>query len=168
MTLPKPITRKPAMQPVLSIPEIPLPDQSLADQNIVQAMINCGRWVVRCPDDPRGLHVAEVTEDQATFICPGCYPDTRALAFVQGEDGLFRPTPDIATRQVAIDQATADGCVYAIQFPDNAADIWDALRQRPTANMNWLPDETLDFLLQENTDHGVGDIQPDVSVSGGK
>jgi hypothetical protein len=54
-----------------------------------------------------------------------------------------------------------------VVFPDNMADIMDAVRQRPVEAMNWLPSENLDFLQQENAEHNIGATQPDTTVSGG-
>jgi hypothetical protein len=165
-----PGTRMPPQQinPNGGIPDVPAADQDLAAQGVVQAMLNGGRWVVLCPDDPQGQHAGQVDPDTDTvFICPACYPDIRAKAFQQGDDGLFRPVDDPVKQQAASDQASADGHVYTIQWPDNIADILTAVQMRPTANMNWLPTETLDDLNQDNADHGIGAMQPQVTVSGG-
>ena len=150
------------------IPGMPLPDPDLTRQGIVEAMYNGGRWIVRCPDDPQGRHFVEVKKDQQDFICTGCYPDLRAAAFKRRDDDLFIPVPDDALRQAATDQAIADGRQYIILFPDNVTEIEDVLLQRPTEAMNWLPGETMDFLLEENAEHGVSANLPDVTVSGGE
>ena len=151
----------------IGIPDIPAADQDLASQGSVQAILNSGRWIVMCPDDPNGMHAAVVDPANPIFICPGCYPDLRATAFQQGDDGLFRPVPDQPKRDAAQAQAAADGHSYMVVFPDNMADIMDAVRQRPVEAMNWLPSESLDFLQQENAEHNIGATQPDTTVSGG-
>jgi hypothetical protein len=152
---------------------IPAASQSLANQGTVQAILNCGRWIVMCPDDPEGLHAGEVDPDNDTiFICAGCYPDMNAkafLPFVQDGKTLYRPVDDLVLQQAAADQAAADGNVYTIQFPTDPAvsDIMAAVQMRPTANMNWVPGETLDDLNQENIDNGIGVQQAQQTVSGG-
>jgi hypothetical protein len=129
-------------------------------------MLNAGRWIVMCPDDPSGTHAMQVNPDSdTTVICAGCYPDIRATAMQQGDDGLFRPVPDVAKQQAAQDQAAADGHVYTINYPDNMQDILAAVQYRPTQNMNWLPGESLDFMKAENAFHGVtGPTLPQISV----
>jgi hypothetical protein len=167
-----PGTRKPPQQidPGAGIQDIPAADQNLANQGIVQAFLNCGRWIIMCPDDPQGLHAGQVDPDTDTiFICAGCYPDIIAKAFTPGDDGFFRPVDDPVKQQAAADQAAADGNAYTIQFPDDPAvsDIMAAVQYRPTANMNWVPGETLDDLNQENLDHNISAQQPQTTVSGG-
>ena len=147
-----------------SIPGIPLPKQDKAKTGYVEAIVNAGRWVVRCPDDPEGKHFGLVDFGQQHFICPGCYPDTMATAFQKREDDLFIPVPDAGKRIAAKDNAEKDSQRYTIIFPANAAAIMDTLRQRPAQAMNWHPEETVEYLEAENIAHGVSITLPDITI----
>jgi hypothetical protein len=149
------------------LPGIPLPDQDQVAQGFVTAFLNAGRWVVRCPDDPDGLHSVEVHPGDATFVCAACYPGMRKSVFKMRADGYFDSVPDAFAQAEAFSQATADGHTYVILFPDNADEILAVVRQRPTANMNWLPGEDIDFLMAENVANGVSANQPNVTVVNG-
>jgi len=127
-------------------------------------MINAGRWIVRCPDDPKGSHFAEVEFGQDKFICPGCYPDMLSVKHKKRDDDFYDIVQDVDKRVKAKDDAKKDGREYVIIFPDNASEIMDALRQRPAVAMNWLPGETTEFLQEENAAHAVSDTKPDVSI----
>ena len=147
---------------------LPYADQDLANNGAVTAILNHGRWIVICPDDPMGLHAGVVNPDApALFVCAACYPDIRAKAFQKGADDLFRPVDDAPKQQAALDRAKIEGHCYTIVFPDNLREIMDAVRYRPTANMNWQPGETLEFLQAENAAHSVGPTLPQVSNAGG-
>jgi hypothetical protein len=147
-----------------SRPGIPLPLQDLAYDGKVEAMINAGRWIVRCPDDPKGIHCAEVEFGQVSFTCPGCYPDMLSVKHKKRDDDFYDIVQDVDKRVKAKDDAKKDGREYVIIFPDNASEIMDALRQRPAVAMNWLPGETTEFLQEENAAHAVSDTKPDVSI----
>jgi len=151
-----------------SIKGIPLPSQDLAFEGKVEAMINAGRWIVRCPDDPKGAHFMEVYYGQTSFVCAGCYPDLLSLTFKKRDDDHYDPVQDVGKRIKAKDDAKKDGREYEIIFPGNAEEIFGTLRQRPAQAMNWLPGETVEFLQDENVAHGVRDNQPDVSVIEGQ
>lgn len=48
------------------------------------------------------------------------------------------------------------GLVCPCAWPENAADIWALLRQRPREETrNWMPGEELQNLLAENIAHGI-------------
>jgi hypothetical protein len=148
---------------------IPFVDQDLANNGAVTAILNHGRWIVMCPDDPMGMHAMVVDPNKSIlFVCASCYPDVRAKAFQKGEDELFRAVDDKPKQQAARDQAALEGRAYKIIFPDNVDEIIDAVRYRPTINMNWIPGETLEFLRAENIAHNVGPTLPQVSKVGGK
>jgi hypothetical protein len=147
---------------------IPLPDPDLTRQGIVEAMLNSGRWVVRCPDDPKGRHFGKVELGDTDFVCPICYPDMLATALKPLRDDLLMIVPDTIARQAAHDAADADGKVYSILFPEDPQTILDKVEQRPTEAMNWLPGETMDFLDAENIEHGIVPPAPQVTVSGGE
>ena len=146
------------------IPGVPLQSQDLASAGQVEAMVNAGRWIVRCPDDPKGSHFAEVEFGQDKFICPGCYPDLIAITFEKRPDEFYNPVQDTEKRKKSKADAEDDQRCYDIIFPELAADIIDALRQRPAVAMNWLPGETVEALIEENAAHAVSDTKPGVSI----
>jgi hypothetical protein len=134
----------------------------------VNAVLNHGRWIAYCPDDPMHMHAGQVNpDDPKDFVCKACFPDMMAKAFQKGADDLFRPVEDTMKVQAARDNAAAQGRSYTVIFPDNLRAIMDAVRYRPTENMNWMPGETLEFLQKENDEHGVGPQLAQVSVVGG-
>lgn len=115
-----------------------------------KAFMNFGRWAFRCP---RCLTALEAKEEGV--VCGVCWPQVRALAFVTTSDHLMRPVPDRELRAQAVKEATEAGEFWKPVFPAERSEIEAILRMRPDiANMNWIPSETLDDLIQQNIAYG--------------
>jgi hypothetical protein len=50
------------------------------------------------------------------------------------------------------------GTVLIITFPEDWQAIERALVERPIANQNWLPGESVEQLVEENREHGMGGV----------
>ena len=99
----------------------------------VKAVLNHGRWIVRCPNKPIGCGGAFFASfSEPVFLCADCHSP---------ENG---------------------GKWYAVEFPANHAGIEAVLLKRPAvlaesaSNRNWEPGEKIADLRRENTEHGVG------------
>jgi hypothetical protein len=109
----------------------------------VYAEINQGRWIIHCPDFP-DAHATEVNPNSdKTYICGACYQD---------KDGSARRYPDASAQA----RASKSDKVYSITYPADIPAILDALRYRPTPNMNWTPGESIQYLQADNIAHGIG------------
>lgn len=114
------------------------------------AIMNNGRWIMRCPKDGTYLPAWDTG-----VICPKCHPGILAKAFEQTKDGLLRPVADVELVEKARNQAREKGEEYFPKYPDERHEIERILRFRPNpANMNWIPSETLDDLRRQNINHG--------------
>jgi hypothetical protein len=111
----------------------PPPLDSLAEVAPLDAEVNDGRWIWRCPcalgddtDPPLGGGVAFVT--QPIGWCPRCEN--------VGVGGGWRP----------------------LRLPPERAEIERVLSVRPSAETrNWWPGETVAELERENAEHGIED-----------
>lgn len=99
----------------------------------VKAVVNHGRWIVRCPNKPIGCGGAMYASlAEPVFLCADCFSP---------ENG---------------------GKWYAVAFPANRVGIEAVLLKRPAvlaesaSNRNWEPSEGVADLRRENTEHGVG------------
>jgi hypothetical protein len=116
----------------------------------VYAEVNFGRWIVRCPVTPYE-HATDVDPSKdKLYVCGACFPDA---------DGSFKTHPDAP----AFLRANKAKKVYTIVYPPNVSEIMNALRYRPTANMNWLPGESIGYLEADNAAHKVGADMPIVT-----
>ena len=111
----------------------------------VQAYLNHGRWLVDCPKHGRN-GTLEVQTTDTEYIAPCCYPGTIAQ-FTGMVKNRIQNVPDISARATARSRACADGEVYEITFPENKDAIMDALRGQPVTKQNWVPGDSIDFLL---------------------
>lgn len=112
--------------------------------------MNHGRWIVRCPRCNNHLQV-----DERDVICPVCWPGMKAKLYQPVENGLLRPVHDMQTIERTREQARQRGEVYLPEFPAERQEIEEILRcRRNIANMNWIPSETVQFLIDENVAHG--------------
>jgi len=98
----------------------------------LKAVVNHGRWLVRCPNKPIGCSGAMFASfAEPVFLCANCFSP---------ENG---------------------GKWYAVEFPANHAGIEAVLLKRPAvlaesaSNRNWGPGEKIADLRRENTEHGV-------------
>ena len=121
---------------------------------------NCG-WAWACPEcnekeyDGTFAPVAEMAHDDRPGVCSRCYPDILGKSVVEVKPGVFVPGIDTNKQQATIEQATADGRAYKITFPRQRKKIMAALRKRNKINMNYVPGETLEDILDENRRNGV-------------
>lgn len=114
----------------------------------LQAFINHGRYVVRCP---KCENFHQVTD--RTLVCAACWTDMRAQKIVLDRFGAMVPAPHVELIMETIQKAREAGEEYEIEYPD--PQIMKSLRSRPIENMNWMPGESLAFIQQENEDHGL-------------
>jgi len=116
----------------------------------INAFMNHGRWIFYCPRCGVGL---PANEDGV--VCPSDWPGINAMAFQQIENGLLRPVHDMAKINETRMQAEERGELYFPVFPAQRSEIEEILRMRPSAaNMNWIPEETLEILRDQNVAHG--------------
>lgn len=93
------------------------------------AYLNHGRWVVDCP----------------SLNCAG------ALKLWSGQTPVACNCRDIDFCQHGPLCAT----VFNVVWPADRETIEATVADRPILNRNWLPDESLDLLLEENMAHGL-------------
>ena len=112
--------------------------------------MNYGRWIMNCPRCNTALPALE-----AGVICPRCFPDITAKAWRPLKNGDLRPVPDHELIAAATTQAREQDEIYFPLYPREKEQIERILRMRPAVkNMNWIPEESLDDLRQQNIDHG--------------
>lgn len=115
-----------------------------------KAFMNYSRWIFRCPRCGTALEAKE-----GGVVCGVCWPQSRAMAFVQTTDHLLRPVPDHDLRAQAVNDAKEAGEFWIPVFPAERSEIESVLRLRPShENMNWTPAESLADLIQQNIDRG--------------
>ena len=113
----------------------------------VQAYLNHGRWLVDCPKHGRnGTLEVQVTDTE--YIAPCRYPGTIAQ-FTGMVKNRVQNVADISARATARARARKDGEVYEIVFPENMNEIMDALRGQPVTMQNWVPGDSIEFLLSD-------------------
>ena len=56
--------------------------------------------------------------------------------------------------QEVCDHGRPCGEQFAVEIPDEWADVWAVLESRPRVNRNWSPGETVRDLKRENLLHG--------------
>ena len=120
----------------------------------IKAYVNHGDWKARCPKC--GIANLVKTSD-ATFICAGCHPGLRAMAFTPKPSNpkLFIPVPDFEERATAYKDAKQSGEIYELEFVIDPRKVYKLLSARKRENMNWFPGETLKTLERENEEHGI-------------
>ncbi len=91
-------------------------------QGQVIARVNHGRWIANCPF----CAGAELVEPGEIFFCLGADPD----------GGM----------------AKNGNHPMAVVFPENRAEIEQALQARPIENQNWESGETISDLVAENVE----------------
>lgn len=119
----------------------------------VQAYLNAGRWLVDCPKHGRN-GAMEVTLTDTEYIAPCCYPGVIAQ-YTGVVKGRIANVPDISRRATARNLARSNGEIHEIVFPEDAATILETVGLRMVQNQNWVPGESVDFLLEENLANGV-------------
>ena len=114
------------------------------------AYMNHGRWLHNCLTCSTPLPADRQ-------ICPVCYPDAAAVLFEQvpGKAGKFRPVADAEKQGQAKAKARIDNRLNVPCYPKDRQAIERVLRERPRANMNWEPGESLQMLLEDNLKHKV-------------
>ena len=90
--------------------------------------VNHGRWVINCPAE--NCEAGLLFND--TLVC------------------------DCRDESVCDHSQQPCGTPINAVLPDEAAAIMHLLANRPKANRNWSPPESLDDLKTENLSHGVG------------
>lgn len=124
-----------------------------------KAYMNHGSWLYDCPRCK--THI-----DAEHDICPRCWPQANAKAFrpIPGTD-LLRRVPDPELVEQVREQAQKRGELYRPVFPAERDDIEHILRYRATPHMNWVPGESIDFLIAESLQNG-DDIPPKFKKAG--
>jgi len=98
--------------------ELPMP-------TLAYAIVDCNRWLVRCPFCPAGVQYASTTDHR--FFCVSCL------------------------------NLANDGHWVRVVWPADREAIEQALVVRANLDQrNWILGETVDDLLAENVDLGVG------------
>jgi len=122
---------------------------------------NCG-WAWACPVHDKRKYDGTFTPIKAVKavqgqlgVCDECYPDILGGSMVEVRPGVFVPGVDVNKREAALAQAILDNRAYHIVFPRDKNKIMEALRLRDRENMNWIPGESLQDILDENKAHGV-------------
>lgn len=104
------------------------------------------RWMGRAPsfDAVAGTIPAEIIRSNWVVQCPVC----RGVVFAPEDDVFFCPDCMMAFN---------DGRAMWIAFPEERAEIERLLLLRPNPNnRNWLFGETVEQLVAENLEHGIG------------
>lgn len=112
--------------------------------------INHGRMMATCP---RCHNTHIIDRVQTTLICPACWNGLKAEKLVQDLYGAWVLAPHTQLIDDTVLQAREAGEEYELGLPD--PQIMNILRARPVENINWLPGETIEQLIQENIDHGL-------------
>lgn len=118
------------------------------------AIYNHGRWLIACAR----CSIPLPARDDGV-VCPVCHPEMTArynvpLASPPYPQGATRSVPDTIRREQARARADAQGEVYYPDYPKEKAKIEAILRGRKIQNMNWVPGESLAFLIEDNLRHG--------------
>lgn len=99
----------------------------------LKAVVNHGRWIVRCPNRSIGCGGAMFASlAERVFLCADCFSPEN------------------------------EGHWYKVTFPANRAAIEAVLTRRPAvlsdsaSNRNWEATESIADLRRENTEHAVG------------
>ena len=100
-------------------------------QGEVQALVNHGRWIAKCPNPGCGGALVVSAQDPI-FLCTDCGSE---------ENGGRSYTVRFPDEKEAVERELMKRPVVA----------------RKATNRNWLPGETVDKLRDENRAHGVKD-----------
>ena len=103
-----------------------------AAQNLIEAKINQGRWIVECPNTGCGGALC-ISSRQPYFICLEC------------------ASPENGGRWYRIHFPPQKKVIEGILLKRPARDPWLA------SNRNWAPSETVAELRAENRARGLGD-----------
>lgn len=116
----------------------------------LQAYVNNGRWIMDCPTCATPLPARETP-----VVCPRCHPDMLARAWRQMSNGDLRPVVDYELVAAAQTHAREKDEEYTPIYPAEREQIERILRMRPAPkNMNWIPEETVQDLIDQNVEHG--------------
>lgn len=85
----------------------------------VQAFLNYGRWLVRCPEHPKSGVMQLDSQKDKTFICPVCYPGIIARLTV-ARGGKITHIFDQNAQRTARKMAEQNGDVYQVEYPEEA------------------------------------------------
>lgn len=116
------------------------------------AYYNHGRWMINCPR----CGAPHVVFGE-TVVCAQCWPQLFATKFETDRFGALVQVPHVDLIRETQMQAIAAGECYEPVYPDERHEIERILRGRQIPNMNWMPGETVQQLLDENAAHGVED-----------